>query len=67
MDLTHDSDGTTTLTGVIADQAQLHGVLTRIRDLGVPLISVTVGERAGIDSGPGRSDVTSGAGRHFTP
>jgi hypothetical protein len=40
--LTHETDGTTTLTGVVADQAQLHGLLTKIRDLGVPLLSLTV-------------------------
>ena len=39
--LTHADDGTTTLTGPVADQAELHGILTRIRDLGVTLISVT--------------------------
>ncbi len=38
--LEHHEDGTSTLTGPIADQAQLHGVLTRLRDLGVPLLSV---------------------------
>ena len=40
LELTHDGNGTTTLTGAVADQAELHGVLTRIRDLGVTLISV---------------------------
>lgn len=40
--LTHDDDGTTSITGAVTDQAQLHGLLTRIRDLGVPLISVEV-------------------------
>ncbi len=40
--LTHEDDGTTCLTGAIADQAHLHGVLTKIRDLGVTLISVEV-------------------------
>ena len=39
--LTHDSDGTTTLRGDVVDQAALHGLLQRIRDLGVPLVSVT--------------------------
>jgi hypothetical protein len=39
-DLTHEDDGTTVLRGVTADQAALHGLLQRIRDLGVPLISV---------------------------
>jgi hypothetical protein len=38
--LTHESDGTTSLTGVVADQAQLHGLLAKIRDLGVTLMSV---------------------------
>jgi hypothetical protein len=38
----HD-DGTpvTVITGEVADQAMLHGLLTRIRDLGLPLLSVT--------------------------
>lgn len=40
--LTHEDDGTTCLTGAIADQSQLHGLLTKIRDLGVTLISVEV-------------------------
>jgi hypothetical protein len=34
-------DGTTTLRGPVVDQAALHGLLQRLRDLGVPLISVT--------------------------
>ena len=33
-------DGTTSLTGPVIDQAQLHGVLARVRDLGVPLLSL---------------------------
>jgi hypothetical protein len=37
----HDGDGTTVIGGPIADQAALHGVLRRVRDLGIPLISVT--------------------------
>ena len=37
-------DGTaiTTLTGTVCDQAALHGLLARIRDLGLPLLSVEV-------------------------
>ena len=37
---THDSDGTTTLMGPVADQAALHGVLNKIRDLALPIVSV---------------------------
>jgi hypothetical protein len=40
--LTHESDGTTTLRGLVPDQAALHGLLAKIRDLGVALISVEV-------------------------
>jgi hypothetical protein len=39
-DLSHESDGTTTIRGIAADQAALHGLLQRLRDLGLPLISV---------------------------
>jgi hypothetical protein len=34
LDMTRDDDGTTTLTVSIADQAQLHGVLAGLRDIG---------------------------------
>ncbi len=40
--LTHEADGTTSLTGAVPDQAALHGLLTKIRDLGVTLISVAI-------------------------
>jgi hypothetical protein len=33
-------DGTTVLVGPVVDQAALHGVIARIRDLGLPLLSV---------------------------
>jgi len=38
--LTHDSDGTTVLRGPVADQAALHGLLQKVRDMGLPLVSV---------------------------
>jgi hypothetical protein len=38
--LAHRDDGTTVISGQVADQAELHGLLARIRDLGVPLLSV---------------------------
>lgn len=40
LELHRQDDGTTLLVGPIADQAALHGVIVRIRDLGLPLLSV---------------------------
>jgi len=42
--LTEEDDGTTTLRVIVADQAELHGLLARVRDLGAPLISITPAE-----------------------
>jgi len=39
--LTLDDNGDTLLTGPVVDQAALHGLLRQVRDLGMPLISVT--------------------------
>jgi hypothetical protein len=38
--ITLEDNGDTLLTGPVVDQAALHGVLKKVRDLGVPLISV---------------------------
>ena len=38
--LTNSENGEALLTGLIMDQAALHGVLAKIRDLGLPLLSV---------------------------
>jgi hypothetical protein len=36
-----DTNGNeTTLTGTLADQAQLHGLLDRLQDLGIPIVSL---------------------------
>jgi hypothetical protein len=40
MSLTHESDGTTTLSGPVVDQAALHGLLRTVRDLVLPLVSI---------------------------
>ena len=39
--LSHADDGTTVLRGRVADQAALHGVLGKVRDLGLPLVAVS--------------------------
>jgi hypothetical protein len=41
MSLTNESDGTTSIRGPVTDQAALHGLLHRLRDTGLPLISVS--------------------------
>ena len=38
--ITHEADGNTLLTGPIVDQTALHGLLKRVRDLGIPLLAV---------------------------
>jgi hypothetical protein len=47
--------GDTLLTGPVADQAALHGLLKKVRDLGIPLVSVCPLEPDQADA----SDVTS--------
>jgi hypothetical protein len=57
--LTLGADGTTVITGTVVDQSALHGVLQSLRDLGLPLVSVTQpqGERGqGLTSGAPRTD-----------
>ncbi len=42
MTFVHEDDGTTTLRGIVIDQAALHGLIKKIRDLGMPLLSVNL-------------------------
>jgi hypothetical protein len=41
MTLTTRADGTTLIDGPVVDQAALHGLLRALRDIGLPLLSVT--------------------------
>ena len=49
--LTLEDNGDTLLTGPVVDQAALHGLLKKVRDLGMPLVSVNRGK-------PGQADVS---------
>lgn len=41
MTISRDANGETTVTGPLVDQAALHGLLKKVRDLGLPLLSIT--------------------------
>ena len=49
--ITLEEDGDTLFTGPVVDQAALHGLLRKVRDLGMPLISVNMVE-------PGQADAS---------
>ena len=48
--ITLEDNGDTLLTGPVVDQAALHGLLRKVRDLGMPLISVTRVEPGHVDA-----------------
>ena len=50
--ITLEEDGDTLLTGPVVDQAALHGLLKKVRDLGMPLVSVN-------RLGPGQADTST--------
>lgn len=41
LELEADSDGTTVIRGPVPDQAALHGLLQKLRDIGIPVLSLT--------------------------
>ena len=52
----HEYDGTTVLSGRVADQAALYGVLRKVRDLGLALLSVRAVDPAQADGSDGSVD-----------
>jgi hypothetical protein len=52
--ISRDTDGSTVIRGPVIDQAALHGLLHKVRDIGLPLVSVTR-----VD--PDNSSITQGA------
>lgn len=57
LEITLEEGGDTLLTGPVEDQAALHGLLRRVRDLGMPLISVSRVE-------PGEADASDQTHKH---
>ena len=50
LQITNFANGETLISGEIKDQSQLFGILLRIRDIGVPLLSVNVKNQKVINS-----------------
>jgi len=50
MTISLENNGDTIVTGPVVDQAALHGLLKRVRDLGMPLISINqIKEKKGVN------------------
>jgi hypothetical protein len=63
LEVSRDDDGTTTVIVAVADQTQLHGVLARLRDIGVVLTELRVLGTAGASPpAPGRPAEAGGPG-----
>ena len=69
MTLTTPDNGTTVLEGLVVDQAALHGLLAQLRDIGLPLVSVTQLDQmdAGAQTPSASPPHTPTAAAHTTP
>ena len=56
--ITLEDNGNTLLTGPVVDQAALHGMLRKVRDLGLPLVSVIRVDNASIVKSTARENET---------
>jgi len=56
LSISNEPDGTTVLHGSLPDQAALHGLLQKLRDIGIPLISVTPCEATTTEGQPPRHE-----------
>jgi hypothetical protein len=54
--ITQEDNGETALTGLLVDQAALHGLMRKVRDLGIPLLSVVCRKASQAET----SEVTDG-------
>src|SRR4051794_41077585 len=66
MSFTHKTDGTTILFGPVADQAELHGLLRKVRDLGLSLISINQMDSIQVIGSNGNTDKTNWKKRRET-
>jgi hypothetical protein len=62
MTVTQTANGETLITGLVADQAALYGLLRKVRDVGLPLISVTRAQTDQIDEPDSKQAIEASTG-----
>ncbi len=64
LSMTLEDNGDTLLTGPVVDQAALHGLLRRVRDVGMPLLSVIRLNPGQADASAPQHDIGAGTSEH---